>query len=332
MVNTERTPSTKGKVLEILRNADHPVSGEAIACALALSRVAIWKAVQSLCEAGYGIESGNSGYTLVSDPADSLNPWEFGPDERLVHHVAETDSTMNLAREAALSSCPDGYLIVADAQTTGRGTGSKRWDSVPGGLFFTIVTRPRLPAACLHRQVLAAQCALVRSLNEVSDSRAFAGWPNDILVMEKDGPKKAGGILAEAFISGNQTFFCNIGVGINTGAGAGDSGYGSVLAGRREILAAFRREFGRTQEFARTRHSDDSLVEEWNALCPDVNRVVRVMIHEPESAERELVFRGVDAMGFARFEQPIPSPSGKETIVQRYPPGCASILDKGRSS
>ncbi len=324
MVNTERESSTKGKVLEILRNADHPVSGEAIAAALALSRVSVWKAVKALGEAGYGIESGSDGYTLVADPADSLNPWEFGADERLVRHVPETDSTMNLAREAALSSCPDGFIIVADAQTTGRGTGSKRWDSVPGGLFFTMVTRPRLPAAYLHREVLAAQCALVRVLTGISGSRAFPGWPNDILVMTKDGPKKAGGILAESLVSGNQTVFCNIGVGINTGERARDAGYGAIPAGRREILAAFRR------EFARTRQTDDSLIAEWNSLCPDVDRVVPVTIHEPEPTERELVFRGVDPMGFARFEPPIAPPTETERVIQRYPPGCASILDKGR--
>ncbi len=326
MVNTEQATSTKGKVLEILRNADHPVSGSAIAETLDLSRVAVWKAVKSLCEAGYGIDSGTAGYYLRTDPADSLNPWEFGADERLVRHVPETDSTMTLAREAALSSCPDGFIIVADAQTTGRGTGSKRWDSVPGGLFFTMVTRPLLPAAYLHREVLAAQCALVRVLTGISGARAFPGWPNDILVMTKGGPKKAGGILAESLVSGNQTVFCNVGVGINTGEGARDAGYGAIPAGRREILAAFRR------EFSRTRLADDSLVEEWNSLCPDVDRVVRVLIHEPETTERELVFRGVDTMGFARFESPNASTPETERIIHRYPPGGASILDKGRLS
>jgi BirA family biotin operon repressor/biotin-[acetyl-CoA-carboxylase] ligase len=306
---------------------------------LSLSRVAIWKAIKSLSGAGYGIAASATGYALTRDCADSLNSWEFGADEKLIQHWAETDSTMNRAREAALASCPEGFVVVADAQNAGRGTGGKDWDSVPGGLFCTFVTRPKLDGAWAHRQLLAAQCALIRAISSSGNRAVFAGWPNDILVSTEGGSSKAGGILAECLIAGNQTVFLNIGIGVNLGEETAKQNYASIISGRKELLAAFRREFDLA------RYADESLVSEWNALCPDVNREIRYCLRNPFSRttaqnpaqtdtaslqEMSGIFRGVDAMGFALIEELADNRSKEGPIINRYAPGHITIRTKGK--
>ncbi len=310
-----------------------------MAASLSLSRVAIWKAVKSLSGAGYGIAATAAGYALTHDFSDSLNSWEFGADEKLIQHWTETDSTMNRAREAALASCPEGFVVVADAQNAGRGTGGKDWDSVPGGLFCTFVTRPKLDGAWAHRQVLAAQCALIRVISSTGNRAVFAGWPNDILVSTEGGSSKAGGILAECLSAGNRTVFLNIGIGVNLGEETAKRNYASILSGRKELLAAFRREFDLA------RYADESLVPEWNALCPDVNHEITYSLRNPfsritmqETARsnteslRELngIFRGVDAMGFALIEEFADGKVTEPPIINRYAPGHITIRNKGK--
>jgi len=331
MVNTCLKASSRSRILEILRNSATAVSGERIAESLGISRVGVWKAIKGLNESGYAIQATASGYTLAHDDADRLFPWEFGSDELRVRHWAETDSTMNRARDAALSGCEDRTLIIADSQTNGRGTGIKRWESVPGGLFFTLVTRQALNAAYAHRQVLAAQCALVRAIRSVSGITVFPGWPNDILVNDGKTSGKVCGILGETLSSGNSVEYINLGIGVNTGSAALPSGSAAIDSGRKEIISAFLREFD-TNDYMR-----ESLVSEWNSLCPDMDRPIRFIPSAtpfsaaasgqamPESG----IFRGVDRFGHARIETP-QSDNGANATITGYPPLAISLLNKGR--
>ena len=103
MVNEKE--SLKHKVLTILRESSGIVSGVELSNATGRSRVAVWKTVQGLQEAGYGIEVSRKGYRLVNDLADSIYPWEFGADEAMFTHFASTGSTM---AEARLRESPAG--------------------------------------------------------------------------------------------------------------------------------------------------------------------------------------------------------------------------------
>lgn len=333
MVNKRQLSSTRAQILTILRNSTLPVSGESMAASLGVSRVAVWKTIKVLGDAGYGITAGATGYSLTTDLTDCLEPWEFGQDEALIAHFPETDSTMNRARDAALTACPDGFVVIADAQTNGRGTGGKRWNSLPGGLFFTIVTRPRLESPWAHRQVLAAQCALVRAIRSVSGASVSPRWPNDLIATADSGSGKVGGILGEALISGNQAEYLNLGIGINIGSASPASGYASIDSGRKTLLEAFR------HEFAPTRYTEESLVSEWNALCPEVNREIRFTrkaasyespeIHYPEMTG---IFKGIDAQGYALIEIPSGTRGGTDSTLERYAPGELSITRKGRNA
>jgi BirA family transcriptional regulator, biotin operon repressor / biotin---[acetyl-CoA-carboxylase] ligase len=312
MVNDKKT-STRAAILSILRNSTAPVSGEAAAETVGVSRVAIWKAVQSLNESGYLISGGSSGYLLEKDRADSLYPWEFGDGERNIKHLDETGSTMDKALEAALSGCADGLVILAEKQLRGRGTGAKRWNGPEGGLFFTAVTRPVLETGRSHRQVLKAQLAMIEAVKKTTGLDAFPGWPNDILRPEG----KTGGILCDTLASGNFVSFINIGIGMNTSSSVpsalSDSARqpppSSIPSGRRELLSAFLSSFNRT---------DEDLTAQWNALCPVASKEIRYRIRD--GGERRALFLGVDESGWAIID---------DGCEQHCPPGSITLIDKG---
>ena len=342
MVNNKKSSSTKAGILEILRNPSPlhsgAVSGEQMAETLGLSRVAIWKAIRSLNENGYRIVSNPSGYILETDPEDSLCTWEFAANETRFRYWDETDSTMNRAREAALSSCEDGLVFSASRQSNGRGTASRKWESVPGGLFFTIVTKPSLNAAWAHRQVIAAQCAMVRAIRSVSGIDAVPVWPNDILVHGTDSSGKAGGILCESMVTGNQAGFINLGIGINTGTRPSLAGTAAIPSGRKELLDAF------LDEFSRNECDSTDLVREWNALCPFAGKEIQFSVCTDigtgnsgndstnsngcaKSANGTLsgIFHGIDNQGYALVDV-VEEPEGKQIPQEkRYPPGSIAI-------
>lgn len=324
MVNNIPTGSTRSRILDILKNSAIPVSGEAAANALGISRVAVWKAVRSLVEAGYPIQSSPSGYLLADDDGDRLLPCEFGDEEARFRHWENTDSTMNRAREAALAGAADGLVITAGRQSAGRGTGEKAWESPEGSLLFTLISRPRLDAADIHRQVLAAQCAAVRAIRSVTGRDAIPAWPNDLLVKTDQDHSwgKAGGLLAEAFVSGNAVSFINVGIGINTGSSPAVSGSASISAGRRALLAEF------LAETARMTPDSPDLVPLWNSLAPAAGRPV-TFIRRGSAGPETGIFRGVDRSGWAVIA---PHGDAEDSFGYHFPPGTISIQNKGSIS
>ncbi len=322
-------------MLELLRSAKGIVSGETIAASLGVSRVAVWKAVKSLNAAGYRVASSPAGYALASDNDDSLAPCEFGLDEKNILHLDETGSTMDAARKEALAGKPDGFVVLAERQTDGRGTDAKKWESAEGGLFFTAVTRPKIGAAWYHRQILRAQLAACASIRSVAGIDAFPGWPNDILAANG----KVGGILAETLSLGSAIVFENLGVGLNTlsarvfAAEPNRSGIKpmGIPSGRKEIFTAFLSQFRDSAATPPALGDDDSLSRLWNARCPIVGKETRFI--DAEGSLQRGIFLGVDAAGWALIApETDTTPASRGEYILRCPPGSITLLDKGTNA
>jgi len=129
--------------------------------------------------------------------------------------VAETTSTNDDARARAEAGARDGHLVVAGRQTAGRGSHGRAWSSPEGGLYFSLVLRPRLEAAALPPMTLAAGRAVAEAIEAVCERslRAEVKWPNDVLI---DG-KKCAGILAESATIAGRLDHAIVGIGINVG-------------------------------------------------------------------------------------------------------------------
>jgi BirA family biotin operon repressor/biotin-[acetyl-CoA-carboxylase] ligase len=122
---------------------------------------------------------------------------------------AETDSTMRRAAELAAGETAEGYTVLADVQTSGRGRRGRSWVAPPGSsLLCSVLLRPALPPSRLPLLPLVAGLALAEAVTpHVQAVEVALKWPNDLLA----GGRKAGGVLTEAIAPGAVV----LGVGLN---------------------------------------------------------------------------------------------------------------------
>lgn len=202
------------------------ISGEALAKRLGVSRAAVWKAINSLKEQGYPIDSANNrGYRLAGD-ADILS--EEGIRLHLSKAAAqaevavfdEIDSTNLEAKRRAMSGESKSCIIVANSQTLGRGRFGRSFYSPAGcGIYMSILLRPdreQLSEAVML--TTAAAVAVCRAINELGGISAQIKWVNDIYLNDK----KVCGILTEAVagIESGEIENVVIGLGINVKKGS----------------------------------------------------------------------------------------------------------------
>lgn len=136
-------------------------------------------------------------------------------DEREIIRLEVTESTNLVALAAGHRGAVSGTVIVAEAQTGGRGRLNRSWLSLPGmGLYFSIILRPRLAPEHLPKITLAAGLAICKAVEAEYFLSPKIKWPNDLLL---DG-RKFGGILAETDSvtgSGSASTLVVVGVGLN---------------------------------------------------------------------------------------------------------------------
>jgi BirA family transcriptional regulator, biotin operon repressor / biotin---[acetyl-CoA-carboxylase] ligase len=123
--------------------------------------------------------------------AEDVVPRLRGRLGRPYRFVASCASTQRLLRE----DDPEGAVVVADAQTEGRGRLGREWLAPAGtSLLVSILLRPRVEPARLPELSVVAGRACADAVAEVTGLEAEVKFPNDVLV---DG-RKVAGILAEA--------------------------------------------------------------------------------------------------------------------------------------
>jgi len=306
--------SSKAKLLLVLREKQGDlVSGSKLAKELGVSRVAVWKTVQALTSAGYSIETKEKGYLL--DPKkekDFLYPWEFAEKEGLFYHYKNTGSTMDRARELALRGAEGGSVITAEKQTSGRGRNGRTWISRQGGLFFSILERPRLAIADYTLLSLVMQIAVTRSVTSVCGKKASLRWPNDVYINRR----KIAGISTEISGEGDLINWLSggIGVNVNNPMPSGKATSCAEVTGRqisrKEVLGKIldeienvKKTFASTAEYAQ---GSRALADEWNSMSDCTG--AKAVAFEPETAEdisakrtgkilARGVFTGIDPAG-----------------------------------
>jgi BirA family biotin operon repressor/biotin-[acetyl-CoA-carboxylase] ligase len=292
--------STRAYILSQLRkNPEVPSAGEKLAKGAGVSRVAVWKAIKSLAEAGYPVVSGKNGYSLRNTEGDYLYPWEFGDNEDRFLYFPATDSTMDRAREYALAGASGGMIISAGTQTAGRGRNGKKWTSQKGGLFFTIIERPKLSIINYTLLSMAAHIAAGRALGKICGKEAFLRWPNDVYI---DG-KKAGGLLSELYGEGDGIQWMAIGAGINVNnrVPGGASTCAAILGHaipRRDVLLAILDEFGKIKRAA----SDPIKIKDlWNYHAEGIGSRA-IFAGGDKNILAKGIFLGVDYSGRCMLE------------------------------
>jgi BirA family biotin operon repressor/biotin-[acetyl-CoA-carboxylase] ligase len=124
---------------------------------------------------------------------------------------AEVSSTMDVAHAAAARGAPAGTVVLADAQTAGRGRGGRRWASqAGGGIWLTLVERPTDPSAI---EVLSLRLGLgaAAAVEPFAEESVRLKWPNDLYL----GERKLAGVLVEARWRDGRPEWVAIGFGMN---------------------------------------------------------------------------------------------------------------------
>jgi BirA family transcriptional regulator, biotin operon repressor / biotin---[acetyl-CoA-carboxylase] ligase len=128
----------------------------------------------------------------------------------------EVSSTLDVAHELAAAGAPAGTIVLADAQSAGRGRLGRSWRSERGaGIWLTVIDRPR-DAQDLDVLPLRIGIALAPALDAFAEAAVSLKWPNDLYV----GRGKLAGVLTEARWRGDRLEWIAIGVGINVRAPA----------------------------------------------------------------------------------------------------------------
>ena len=272
----------KSQILKILRKENEVVSGEMLSSELGITRVSIWKHIRKLRESGYSILGTPKGYQLINSP-DIPFSWEFPERESQIHYFPKVTSTMDVAKDLARKGCPDFTVVVAGRQEKGRGRLKRIWFSSEGGLYFTIVLRPKISPVVSFKINFSASLVLAQILRNMFGIKAMVKWPNDILV---DG-KKISGMLSEMEAEADMITFLNIGLGINvnndpTSKEPMAASLKKVLGreiSKKEILARYLEEF----EKRLNNVTLDNVISEWKQYTLTLNRHVKIVANHEVS-------------------------------------------------
>ena len=128
----------------------------------------------------------------------------------MIETVAETGSTNAdlIARLAAGEPLPEGYWLVTDRQSAGRGRQGRSWEDATGNFMGSTIIRPGHGDPIPHTLSLAVGLAVYEALSEVAAvaSKTRLKWPNDVMI----GKAKLAGILLE-----NSSGVIVAGIGVN---------------------------------------------------------------------------------------------------------------------
>ena len=126
--------------------------------------------------------------------------------------VEETESTNDLAWEAANRGAGDGFVVFAERQTKGRGQYGRRWESAPYlGLWFSVLLRPALTLRESPKLTLLLAEKIAATIQQETGCVPVIKPPNDIYV----GDRKVAGILVEGRTASDGIYQAVAGIGIN---------------------------------------------------------------------------------------------------------------------
>lgn len=229
----------KEKILAMLREDERGyVSGEEISERLGISRTAVWKHISELRRRGYVIEaSTRKGYRILSSP-DILYPWEVRPllktkifGKKLAHFMV-VDSTNTEAKELAEKGAREGTVVISEEQKKGRGRLGRGWHSPKGGIWISLILRPRIQPHRAMGTTLLSAAAVCEAVMKVTGLRVSIKWPNDLLI---EG-RKVCGILTEMKAETDLVQYIIQGVGLNANLDEKDLGVISETATSLKIM------------------------------------------------------------------------------------------------
>lgn len=192
------------------------VSGETLAKVLNVSRAAVNKAINQLRKQGLDIESHPKVGYRIND-SDVLGESYIRKNVTSFYHtvkVKESTGSTNDDLKSVQHSLSEGYVLIADEQTKGKGRNGRIFLSEKGkGIYMSLFLTPDLPVSQALKITAATAVACAEAIELAFSVKPGIKWVNDLMIDQK----KIGGILCEAGVdihSGHIETMV-VGVGLN---------------------------------------------------------------------------------------------------------------------
>lgn len=212
---------TKERVLVLLEEFKGDfLSGETIGKKLKLSRSAVWKNINELKKDGFTIHGvSNKGYCLLSDcdrlSSEGICAFIDNECKNLSIHVEnQVTSTNTLVKEAGACGAPEGYVLVANQQTEGRGRyGRSFYSPESTGIYFSILLRPKMEVNEAATITTIAAVSVAKAIQKVTGKEVQIKWVNDLFFQGS----KICGILTEGALNmeSKGMDYVVVGIGLN---------------------------------------------------------------------------------------------------------------------
>lgn len=191
-----------------------------------------------------------------------------------MHRVESTGSTNADVASVAGSGEPEGYVLVADRQTKGKGRLGRSWESPPGSsLSVSVLLRPvDVPAGQWPWLPLLVGVAVVAAVREVAERDARLKWPNDVLL---DDAKLAGILVERIDTPDGPAAVAGVGMNITAAPADGAASLAGAGATRDAVLQSL---LDRIADwYGRWRADQDGcgLAQAYRELCSTIGRDVR---------------------------------------------------------
>ncbi|WP_371797684.1 biotin--[acetyl-CoA-carboxylase] ligase [Streptomyces albidoflavus] len=242
--------------------------------------------------------------------------------------VQETGST-NADLAARAPELPEGTVLVAEEQLSGRGRLDRRWSApARSGIFFSVLLRPTAPVEKWGWLPLLTGVAVASAISRIAGVDTGLKWPNDLMVTVGDEERKAGGILAEMAGGG-----IVIGVGVNVTLRAdelpvptaGSLGLAQAAVTDRDpllraVLRSLEEWYGRWQEAGGDAAASGAQAA-YAAGCVTLGRAVRAELPGGEALTGEAVALDADGRLVLATGDGVQRPVGAGDIVHLRPDG-----------
>ena len=213
----------KNEILQILeQKISTIVTGGQLANQLNVSRNAIWKSIHVLQKEGVQIISiPNVGYKLL-DTNDTLSKYRINSNLKTsfigkeLKILPTIPSTNQYLKEINHENIENGYVIIANEQTKGRGRKSREFISIRDeGIYLSLLLKINGQHCDIRLLTICSAIAVTNAIKNICKINTTIKWVNDIYYKNK----KICGILTEAILSGELQELDSviIGIGINTG-------------------------------------------------------------------------------------------------------------------
>lgn len=167
---------------------------------------------------------------------------------RHIYLFDEVTSTNDVITRIAAEGGLAGSVVVAEAQTAGRGRRGTPWFSPRGvNLYVSVLLRPELPLRAIPVFSFTTSLAMTEAIWTEGIPAAIK-WPNDLLVDRR----KVGGTLVECAGTGARPDHVILGVGLNVNVRQAElaAALGPAAAGATSLRQAAGREIDRNKLLA----------------------------------------------------------------------------------